>query len=99
MPPTRSASFSRRAIHAAAELDAPFSDSANTDEPRASGLIQASAWIDTNRSACTARAFATRVRSGTKKSPSRVIATRMFPWSATIMSRRRRPMASVTFFS
>ncbi len=74
------------------------SDSANTDEPRASGLIQASAWIDTNRSACTARAFATRVRSGTKKSPSRVIATRS-PWSATIMSRRRRPMASVTVFS
>ena len=45
-----------------------------------------------------ARAFATRVRSGTKKSPSRVIATRR-PLSATIISRSRRPIASVTVFS
>jgi hypothetical protein len=39
--------------------------------------MNASAWIETNRSACTRRAFFTRSCSGTKKSASRVIIARM----------------------
>ena len=65
-PPTPSAAFSRSAIQRAAALLAPFWLSANTLAPRASGLKKASAWIDTNRSACTLRALRTRSYSGTK---------------------------------
>ena len=46
----------RQPCRAAAEV-APLSDSANTDEPRAWDLMNASAWIETNRSASTLRAF------------------------------------------
>ena len=77
-PPTRSAAFSRLAIQRAALLDAPPWLSANTEAPRASGFMKASAWIETNRSAWTRRAFLTRSCSGTKKSASRVSIARMF---------------------
>ena len=50
----------------AAELEAAPWLSANTLAPRASGLVKASAWMLTNRSACTRRAFCTRVARGTK---------------------------------
>ncbi|MNG40213.1 hypothetical protein D3C84_1286960 [compost metagenome] len=66
MPPMESARFSLFASQRAALDVAPFSDSTNTDDPRALGFMNASAWIDTNRSACTLRAFSTRVPSGTK---------------------------------
>ena len=79
-------------------LDAPRSDSTNTDEPRASGLTQASAWIDKKRSDCTRRAFWTRICNGTKKSESRVSTARMLG-SASIRAFRRLATASVTFFS
>ena len=52
-PPIRSAAFSRLAIQRAAALVAPLWLSANTDAPRACGVMKASAWIETNRSACT----------------------------------------------
>ncbi|CFP71367.1 Uncharacterised protein [Bordetella pertussis] len=65
-PPIRSAAFSLSASQRACVLDAPRSDSANTDEPLAVGLMKASAWMDTNRSARTRRAFCTRTCSGTK---------------------------------
>ncbi|CAM5198498.1 hypothetical protein CDEF62S_03259 [Castellaniella defragrans] len=50
----------------AAELLAPCCESAQTEEPRAVRLMKASAWMDTNRSALTRRAFWTRTCSGTK---------------------------------
>ncbi len=65
-PPIESARFSLLASQRAAVELAPFSDSTNTDEPRAVGSMKASAWIEMNRSACTLRAFSTRVPSGTK---------------------------------
>jgi hypothetical protein len=77
MPPTRSAWFSLLASQRAAVLEAPPWLSANTLAPRASGVVKASAWMETNRSACTRRAFCTRTPSGTKKSPSRVRNARM----------------------
>ena len=49
----------------AAEV-APFSDKANTEEPRAWGLMKASAWTDTNRSAWALRARFTRSCRGMK---------------------------------
>ena len=60
----RSASFSRLASQLAAAEVAPRSDRANTDEPRACGLMNASAWIDTKRSAFTRRALCTRMCRG-----------------------------------
>ena len=66
MPPIASAAFSRWAISRAVVLVAPESDSANTEAPRAFGVMKASAWIETNRSACTRRALRTRSCSGTK---------------------------------
>ena len=59
-PPMRSASFSLLASQRAASEVARFSDSANTEEPRTFGRMKASAWIETKRSAFTARAFSTR---------------------------------------
>ncbi|MNN40306.1 hypothetical protein D3C81_1543770 [compost metagenome] len=82
----------------AAVLEAPRSDSANTEAPLASGDRKASAWIDTNRSACTRRAFCTRTFSGTKKSASRVIIARMLGW-ASILARSRCAIWSTTSFS
>ena len=64
-PPIRSAAFSFCASQRAAALVAPCSDSAKTEEPRAVETVNASAWIETKRSACTCRAFCTRVASGT----------------------------------
>jgi len=61
-----SALFWSFASQRAAVEVAPFSDSTKTEEPRAVGTVKASAWIETNRSACTLRAFSTRVPSGTK---------------------------------
>ena len=66
MPPIKSAAFSLFANHLAAVELAPFSDSAKTEEPRAVGSTNASACIDTNKSACTFLAFCTRTCSGTK---------------------------------
>lgn len=43
IPPIRSDEFSLFASQRAAALDAPWSDSANTDEPRADGVVNASA--------------------------------------------------------
>ena len=65
-PPTRSAWFSLLASQRAAVLEAPLWLSANTLAPRALGVVNASAWMETNRSACTRRAFSTRVPRGTK---------------------------------
>ncbi len=65
-PPTMSAAFSLLAIQRAAVLVAAPSLSANTLAPRALGVMKASAWIDTKRSAWTRRAFFTRSASGTK---------------------------------
>ena len=97
-PPTWSAEFSRSAIQRAAALLAPLVLSANTLAPRASGRKKASAWMLTNRSACTRRALRTRSCSGTKKSASRVIITRM-PGTALSLSRSCRATASTTSFS
>ena len=72
--------------------------SANTLAPRASGVMKASAWIDTNRSACTRRALRTRSCSGTKKSASRVSIARM-PGRALRRSRSCSATASTTSFS
>ena len=55
-----------------AALDAAPWLSANTLAPRACGVKKASACRLTNRSACTRRAFCTRICKGTKKSASRV---------------------------
>ena len=63
-PPIRSASFSFLASQRAASEVARFSDSANTLEPRACGLMKASACTETNRSALTLRALSTRTDSG-----------------------------------
>ena len=60
-PPTWSAWFSLLASQRAALLEAPLWLSANTLAPRASGVVKASAWMLTNRSACTRRAFCTRM--------------------------------------
>ena len=49
----RSDKFSFSASHLAASLDAPLSDKTYTLAPLASGLIQASAWIDTKMLAPT----------------------------------------------
>ena len=97
-PPTPSAAFSLLAIQRAAALVAPFSDKANTDAPRAVGVKNASAWMDTNKSACTRRALRTRSCSGTKKSASRVSMARM---PGTLFRRSRNLMAtcSTTSFS
>jgi hypothetical protein len=65
-PPTLSALFSLLASQLASTLDAPRSDRTYTDEPCALGSTKASAWIETNRSALTARALVTRVTNGTK---------------------------------
>ena len=62
------------------------------------GVMNASAWIDTNRSACTRRALRTRSCNGTKKSPSRVSMARS-PGSEFKRSRRRSATASTTSFS
>ena len=97
-PPTRSAEFSLFASQRAAELDAPFSDRTKTLEPRAVGLMKASACTETKRSACTRRAFCTRLCSGMKKSPSRVSTERMLG-VASIFSLSRRATDRVTFFS
>ena len=97
-PPIRSAWFSLLASQRAAVEVAPFSDSTKTDEPRAVGWMKASAWIETNRSACTLRAFSTRMPSGTKKSASRVSMTRMLGCSSSLVF-RRLAMASTTSFS
>ena len=97
-PPTRSAAFSLSAIQrAVALLAAPWLN-ANTEAPRASWLRKASAWIDTNRSACTRRALRTRSCSGTKKSASRVSITRM-PGRALSCSRSCSASARTTSFS
>jgi len=50
-PPMRSASFSFFASQRAAELLAPCSERANTEEPRARDSMKESACMDTNRSA------------------------------------------------
>ena len=50
-PPIRSAAFSFWASQRAAVLDAPLSDSTKTELPRAVGLMKASAWMETKRSA------------------------------------------------
>ncbi|MNU06378.1 hypothetical protein D3C72_2515510 [compost metagenome] len=50
----------------AAVLEAPPWLSAKTLAPLAWGVVKASAWMLTNRSACTRRAFSTRVPRGTK---------------------------------
>jgi hypothetical protein len=50
----------------AAVLEAPPWLSANTLAPRAAGVVKASAWMLTNRSACTRRAFSHAVPRGTK---------------------------------
>jgi len=97
-PPTASEWFSRLAIQRAAALEAPPELSANTDAPLASGVKNASAWIDTNRSACTRSAFFTRSPSGTKKSESRVSSTRT-PGLAFRRSRSCSAMARTTSFS
>ena len=60
--------------------------------------MKASAWIETNRSACTRRALRTRSCSGTKKSASRVSIARM-PGTAFSRSRSCSAMASTTSFS
>jgi hypothetical protein len=86
------------AIQRAALLDAPPWLSANTEAPRASGFMNASAWIETKRSAWTRRAFLTRSCSGTKKSASRVIIARMFG-TALRRSRRSSAIARTTSFS
>ena len=65
-PPIKSDSFSFFAKYRALALVAPFSDSANTEEPRAAGLVKASACIEINKSALNLRAFTTRVPSGIK---------------------------------
>lgn len=98
MPPIRSDAFSLFASQRAAALEAPWSDSANTDEPLADGVVNASAWIDTNRSAPTRRAFCTRTFSGTKKSASRVIIARMLG-APSIFARSFFAMSSATCFS
>ena len=97
-PPTRSDAFSRLAIQRAALLDAPLWLSANTEAPRASGFMNASAWIETKRSAWTRRAFLTRSCSGTKKSASRVSIARMLGL-ALRRSRRSIAIARTTSFS
>ena len=81
-----------------AALVAPRSLSAKTLAPRASGRMKASAWMDTNRSACTRRALRTRSCSGTKWSPLRVSMTRR-PRVLFSSSRSWREMASTTSFS
>ena len=65
-PPIRSASFSFLASARASSEVARLSESANTEEPRTFGRMKASAWIETNRSAFTLRAFSTRTSSGRK---------------------------------
>ena len=98
----RSASFSLLASQRAAALEAPRSDSAYTLAPRASGRMKASAWMLMNRSAPTRRAFSTRVASGTKKSPSRVMKARMgLPPTVVLLMRSRSFSAtcSTTSFS
>ena len=50
----------------AADDEAPFSERTNTEDPRAVGLIKASACTETNRSAFTRRAFCTRWCNGMK---------------------------------
>ncbi|VEB45078.1 Uncharacterised protein [Chromobacterium violaceum] len=72
-PPTRSELFSVCASALAKALVAPFSDSANTEEPRAARLGAASAWMETNRSAFSLRALATRTPSGMNTSSLRVM--------------------------
>ena len=97
-PPTPSAAFSLLASQRAAALVAPLSDKANTDAPRAAGVMKASAWRDTKRSACTRLALRTRSCRGTKKSASRVSMARM---PGTLLSRSRSfsATASTTSFS
>jgi hypothetical protein len=65
-PPTTSAAFSLLASQRAAALVAPRGRQRTPTRPRACGVKKASAWIDTNRSACTRRALRTRSCSGTK---------------------------------
>ncbi len=60
--------------------------------------MNASAWIETKRSACTRRAFLTRSCSGTKKSASRVSIARM-PGMALTRSRSIKAIARTTSFS
>src|SRR6478752_1356188 len=59
--------------------------------------MNASAWIDTNRSAWTRRAFLTRSCSGTKKSASRVSIARIFG-CALMRSRSCSAICSTTSF-
>ena len=59
-PPTRSAAFSCQPASGRRALVAAPSDSTKTEAPRACGVTKASAWMDTNRSACTRRALRTR---------------------------------------
>ena len=64
--------------------------------------MKASAWMLTNRSACTRRAFCTRTCSGTKKSASRVRKARIgLPLTlvALMRSRSRCAICSTTSFS
>ena len=105
-PPIRSALFSLSAIQRAALLEAPPWLSANTLAPWGRGVKNASAWMLTNRSACTRRALSTRTCSGTKKSASRVKKARMancdLPFltvAKLIRSRSRCAMRSTTSFS
>ena len=101
-PPIRSAWFSLLASQRAAALDAPLWLSANTLAPRAAGEVKASAWMETNRSACTRRAFCTRVARGTKKSLSRVRKARIgLPPTLDVLmrSRSRCAICSTTSFS
>ena len=101
-PPTASAAFSLFASHRAEALVAPLSLRANTLAPRASGLVKASAWMLTNKSACTFCAFLTRSFNGTKKSASRVKYARIgLPPTTLLLMRSRsfRATLSTTSFS
>ncbi|MNT69290.1 hypothetical protein D3C72_2075980 [compost metagenome] len=97
-PPIRSASFWLLASSRAMLLVAPFSDSANTEEPLAVRLATASAWMEMNRSAPSLRALATRTPSGMNTSSSRVRCAFMF-FSLSISFFSWRLMRSTTSFS
>ena len=101
-PPIKSALFSWLAIQRAALLVAPPWLRAKTLAPCALGVKKASAWMLTNKSACTLRAFCTRTCRGTKKSASRVKKARIglpFTWVALMRSFRRWAICSTTSFS
>ena len=97
-PPTRSAAFSLSAIQrAAAARGAALAEREHRGAARL-GVMKASAWIETNRSACTRRAFA-RARAAARRSRRRGSASRACSGCALMRSRSCSAIASTTSFS